>query len=188
MIIEKNKLRMGVFAIIVFLIIGAGYAIFANSRIQGKNIDEVNSQIEKIANLVSDDKDLMSKEQIEILESLKEEQKRNYDNRNIEGLLAVKLKLEEFKKDYPGIILNLEMIELSYMELPQGAIQKEKDKLTGLKNEISKAINYNSLSLDSRLELIRSGIKQGNEIILGVNNRIVEEKNELPLLTIRRKL
>ncbi len=182
MIIEKNKLKIGIVAVIVFIVIGLGSAIFVNSTIKAKNTDKENSLINNMVQEISKDLHLMSQEQIEKLETLKEEQDKNYNKKNINGLKNVKKKLKEFKEIYPGVILASVMFELSSLDLPPEANQAEKDKLLGIKSEVEKGIADNNMSLDSRVELIKTGIKQGNEIILGVTNRIIEEKKQAAIL------
>lgn len=179
---DNNAIKILFITIIVLLIIGAGSSILVNYSKSAKNLDKLNTLITSMVEGVSKDQYLMDQEQIKILEIIKSDQYIYYKNKDIDGLLSLKGKLKEFKDSYPGIIIAFAKTDLSSMELPEGASMEEKDKLLKIMSEVEKSIVDSSVSLVSKVELIRDGIKQGNDIILGVTNRILEESKKKDLV------
>lgn len=192
MIKITRTLRIGIIAAVTFLVIGIGSVILINQTISAKNLDEVNKAITSMVEDAAKDQSLMNQEQINLLEQIKKEQNLNYKNKDIEGLVATKTKLKEFMDGYPDAIITSHMTSLTAKDLPAGANQEEKDKLSGIRAEVENGISDSSLSLVSRVELITAGVKQVDELILGVSNRILEESKKTaavnnPAVTVYKK-
>lgn len=179
MIKNTRIFKIGIIAATILLAIGIGSAFLVNQTISANNLEEENRLVTSMVEEADKDQSLMNQEQVNVLEQIKKQQNINYKNKDLEGLLNTKEKLQEFMDDYPDVIVTSLMTSLSAMDLPAGANQKEKDKLSAIRNEVEKGIMDSSLTLVTRVELINAGVKQVDDLILVVTNRIKEESKRV---------